>query len=115
MISPEIDPAQIGGDEFIFSRQFDQSEFVVELVATEQGAACKSTIVQADPTSVTGAKAPRKFTITFPMDGCSTNPNGMLLRIRSRWINDDSSDPGFGQPWITPVPSALGGVNRVGS
>lgn len=108
MISPEIDPMLTGFDGFTFDRQFDQSEFVVELIATEQGAACKSTVVQANPTTVTGATAPRRFTIEFPMDGCSSSPDGMLLRIRSRWINDDSSAPGFGQPWITPVPPVQG-------
>ena len=80
----------------------------VETVNTPEHvhAACKSTVVQANPTTVTGATSPRRFMIEFPMDGCSSSPNGMLLRIRSRWINEDSSDPGFGQPWITPVPPA---------
>jgi len=107
-ISPEIDPATFTTDGNTFARDFDQNEFVIELVATEQGAACRTAVVQALPSTAAGAVAPRRFSFKFPVDGCSSSPAGMLLRIRSRWINDDPLDPGYGQPWITPVPPARG-------
>lgn len=107
-ISPEIDPASFLADQYTYARQFDHNEFVVELVSSETAAACQSVVVQAIPLSIAGATAPRRLSFSFPMAGCSASPASMLLRVRSRWINDDPMDPGYGQPWITPVPGISG-------